>query len=79
MFNQYTCCGFDKILLPFLFDDFQRRALKTPFELIVPFPIQSLVLVMKMKNIVEDKELACYEQFLVFPQCILPFKILVLR
>ena len=30
-----------------------------PLELILPFPIQSLVLAMKMKNIVEDKELAC--------------------
>ena len=30
-----------------------------PLELILPFPIQSVVLAMKMKNIVEDKELAC--------------------
>ena len=30
-----------------------------PLEVILPFPIQSLVLAMKMKNIIEDKELAC--------------------
>ena len=30
-----------------------------PLKLFLPFPIQSLVLAMKMKNIVEDKELAC--------------------
>ena len=37
-----------------------------PRELILPFPIQSLVLVMKMKNMVEDKELACYKHFFCF-------------
>ena len=50
-----------------------------PLQLILPFPIQSLVLAMKMKNIVEDKELACCKQFLVFPQCILPFQILIFQ
>ena len=54
-------------------------ALTTPLELILPFPIQSLVFAMKMINIVEYKELACYKQFLVFPQCILPFEILTLQ
>ena len=30
-----------------------------PLESILPFPIQSLVLAMKMKNIMEDEEFAC--------------------